>query len=247
MKVYATTQIGVGKTVCDDSVLVNDVILNNDSVDICDAEIKMICVADGVGGNSGGKDASQFVLNQLASISDINDIDDLKTKLLYINDELISYSKKEVDKNQMATTLTGIAKCNDKLLLFHVGNTRLYAMQGSYLKQISKDHTTYQYLMMRGCYEEAEACNKNEIMYCFGGGNGSFASGLTVCEIYDGEIPKTLVLTSDGIHDYVSIDDIEEIIAREEDDSVIADRLISKARENGSTDDASIVLIRSDI
>lgn len=247
MKVYATTQIGVGKNVCDDSVLVNDVILNNDSAELCDGEIKIICVADGVGGNSGGKDASQFVLNQLASISDINDIADLKAKLLFINDELINYAKNEAEKKQMATTLTGITKCDDKLILFHIGNTRLYAMQGAYLKQISKDHTTYQHLMMRGYYEEAEACNKNEIMYCFGGGNDSFAAGLTVSEIYDGEIPKTLILTSDGIHDYVDIDDIEEIIAKEDDDAIIANKLIGRAREEGSTDDASIVLIRSNI
>lgn len=59
------------------------------------------------------------------------------------------------------------------------------------------------------------------------------------------DLPKfnTLVLTSDGVHEFVDIDTLEEIInvniSGDEKCSLIEQR----ARNNGSQDDISIVLI----
>ena len=54
MKVTGEVRKGIGKKVCDDSALVNDMIVNEES---CAFELEghfNVGVADGVGGNSGG-------------------------------------------------------------------------------------------------------------------------------------------------------------------------------------------------
>lgn len=56
--------------------------------------------------------------------------------------------------------------------------------------------------------------------------------------------PFTLaILTSDGIHEYVDIDTIEDIINGEETFEEKCRMIIQKALDNGSEDDMSAVII----
>ena len=50
-------------------------------------------------------------------------------------------------------------------------------------------------------------------------------------------------MTSDGIHDYVDIDYMEEIICSKESPQEKCNALMQAASHNGSVDDSSIVLI----
>jgi protein phosphatase len=69
----------------------------------------------------------------------------------------------------MATTLTGFYFNDGQYKIVHVGNTRAYVKQGKYLKQITSDHTTYNWLLNSGQIEAAAKCNRSEITNCFGG------------------------------------------------------------------------------
>lgn len=51
-----------------------------------------------------------------------------------------------------------------------------------------------------------------------------------------------LIVTSDGIHDHVSIDEMEDIYCVADDKMVFCKRLIEQAVENGSIDDMSVVI-----
>ena len=75
------------------------------------------------------------------------------------------------DKSEMATTLTCVVATKDGYYLIHAGNTRLYVMQGSYLKQLTVDHTTYNWLVACGQYEVAKVCRKkrNQLLHWWRG------------------------------------------------------------------------------
>ena len=49
-------------------------------------------------------------------------------------------------------------------------------------------------------------------------------------------------MTSDGIHDYISIDLMEDIIAENGITALACEAMISAARDAGSKDDISIVI-----
>ena len=53
----------------------------------------------------------------------------------------------------------------------------------------------------------------------------------------------TLILTSDGIHDYVSLDEMEDIYCAEDDKLEFCKKLIEQAVENGSMDDMSVAFL----
>ena len=55
MKVCLCVEIGGGKSECEDTAIFNGTIINNQIVSIDDTNLRCIGVADGVGGNAGGK------------------------------------------------------------------------------------------------------------------------------------------------------------------------------------------------
>ncbi len=56
--IYVMTRAGHGRTVSEDAVLIGDEFLNNDTAILTIPYGRMICVADGVGGNNAGEVAS---------------------------------------------------------------------------------------------------------------------------------------------------------------------------------------------
>lgn len=237
--IYLSSHKGAEKNKSDDSVLIGSQIFS-EATEITDVpEEAFICVADGVGGNNAGDEASTFVLKALSE-SVWEGADSLRERLQHINEELIERGKENRALNDMATTLSGLYIKEGEMNLVHVGNTRIYTMQGRYLKQLTADHTVYNWLKSLGRIEEADACNKNEITSCFGGGDAKLLEKLQINPV---NFSKTLLITSDGIHEYVSIDELEEIINSDIPNDKKCDAMIEAARDNGSADDATSVLI----
>lgn len=245
MRVSVVVEKGRDKEKCEDAVLLSDSVVCDSTTEIKFELPTKICIADGVGGNLGGEFASHFVLTEITKIQEIQFEEDcIKRELLDINKKLLKYADGTDDKQQMATTLTGIFA--DELNMWYVqsGNTRLFIMQGSYLKQITKDHTTYQWLMECGQEEAANICNQNEIRCCFGGGSENYIKQLEVKKLDNWANITTMLMTSDGIHEYVNIDTLEELLLSGEKDIDIVRKMIALANENGSVDDKTAIIIR---
>lgn len=243
MKVTYSVKRGKNKYKCDDSALINSDVVNDNSGQVEVYGKSSIFVADGVGGNAGGDEASLYIVQAVQRI-DSEKIDSIKNCLLQINDELIQYGKTIVGHENMATTLTGIIFGNEKTVIVHCGNTRVYALQGSFLKQITSDQTTYQWLTSTRNFDAAENCNKSEIRGAFGGGTAKFVETLVVDNVFERGLPTTILMTSDGVHDVLEIDEIEDIVASDSCSSIEKiNMLIDSAVSKGSEDDCTAILI----
>lgn len=232
---------------CDDSAAVDNIICNDNKCSVDKGECYFVGVADGVGGNAGGKEASLYLLEQIFENEyNAGDIKDVRCFFEEMNGKLLTYADSLKDKKEMATTLTGLLFTNNTIYLIQSGNTRLYSLQGNYLKQMTVDQTTYQRLICRGDFEAAECCNKNEIYGCFGGGDEKFVKSLRIESVFQDGFPRVVLITSDGVHEYVNIDDMEDIINAEIEDTEIAESLVCLAEKNGSPDDKTVVIIRKD-
>lgn len=239
MKIIAITRKGINKIENEDRIVAGKTILAGGTLS-SEIERGILAIADGVGGNNAGSVASHFIANKICRLTDIT-----VEALQKINTELLTLSMEKIEYNGMATTLSGILFADKKACLFSVGNTRVYFLQGGkYLKQLTIDDTTLNYLLETGqlTVEEAESFGRrNEITACFGGGRaGLFKIKLNNIE----SINSPILLTSDGIHDFLSIDQMENIIGEYGLTEMACEEMISKARIQGSCDDISIVLGR---
>ncbi len=246
MKITVGVKIGEGKIECDDTALVGDSIINNAFYSVEVTPPILVCAADGVGGNAGGKEASLFITKELSAVNFYNKSkDEIVLSIKDINSRLIKYAKDNPGLLNMATTMTAIwIDEENSSYLIHVGNTRAYELRGTYLKQLTTDHTMYQWLKNHGQDEAAEGSNKNEIIACFGGGKEELIDSLMVEEVFTNGLPKSLIITSDGIHDNVSIDDIEECLKDSTDDETVIHTLMELAKNSGTKDDMTVMIIR---
>lgn len=243
MKIFVYSQKGNGKNICEDTAMVAGTIISDSYFEMQADQTYTAAIADGVGGNAGGDCASRYVLDKLKDIS-VADLSEeyLKQFIKGINKELLHYASLIPGKENMATTLTGIIATSDNFYMFHVGNTRVYGLQGNYLKQFTEDQTTYQWLLNMGKIESAEKCNKNEITHCLGGGNKQYGGAVFVKENNALNMCKRLLLTSDGIHEYVSIDELEDFVVGEVSEGTMK-LLVNKASKKGSLDDKTVIVI----
>lgn len=242
MKIYAMTEKG-DHNENEDRILINDTIVSAGTFEAkCDSDLK-ICVADGVGGNNAGAVASSFVCESLKTI-----VPSGKNDLVDINSQLLTKSTENANYSGMATTLSGICISDEKASSFHIGNTRIYVFQGSYIKQITEDHTSVNWLVKTGKLSKKETENydrRNEITACFGGGNPALINSLVFEERNEAlSNTKRIVLTSDGVHEYVSIDELEDVLNNDSlEPKSMCNEILSIAKANGSTDDKSIIII----
>ena len=229
MKISAVTRCGSGKNNSEDRIIIGGRILCNEEftgeVPPC-----VIGIADGVGGNAGGDIAAQFVCERLSECA--TDMDGFAG----VNAALLEFARKTPGKETMASTFSGIFPGGRAL---HIGNTRSYAVQGGYLKQITEDMTTYNYLRSLGRFEEAEHCAKNEITACFGGGNSSLFKPVVIDKTFKGKV----VITSDGVHDHVELDLLENIITLSSDDLSACHSIVQSAVNKDSEDDLSVAIV----
>ena len=240
--IYVATKCGESHSASEDTVLVGTEVFVNTNATVPFPQLGFICVADGVGGNCGGAKASNYICTALAEAEGLHP-DMLQRYLYEENEALIQLSKKTSEYSNMATTLSGVYIVDDEMFLLHVGKSRVYAKQGNYLKQLTSDHTTYNWLVNTGNVEAAQVCNKSEITNCFGGGNASLVRKLTItrCNSF-----SSLLLTSDGVHDHVDLDHLESILNSDSAGEKKCDEIIALAQAAGSKDDMTVILACKD-
>lgn len=240
MKIYAATQKGPTKAENEDRILVGNTILANG--EFCtEMSAGIVAIADGVGGNNAGAVASRMVCEALIAMG-------IPTPeaLAALNRSLIERSRSDAALDGMATTLSGICFPEGQMpFIFHVGNTRVYSVLArQYLRQITEDDTVVHYLIKTGKLTEEEAESypaRNEITACMGG-NQETLFQLKIIPL--GQVDGQYLLTSDGIHESLSIDELEDILGGSGPnlEAKVAE-LIGQARQQESSDDCSVILI----
>lgn len=224
----------------EDRILIGKHIINNDCF-VTDEVVNLIAIADGVGGNKGGAKASQFVCSKLSKSNEVT-YDLLKN----INHELIQSASQEYDYSKMGTTLSGIFFYNNTASMFHIGNTRINVLHGEYVRQITEDHTTINWLKKTGHLTNDEhnfENKKNEIYACMGGGKEQLFNNLIFNDNCKAIINASrIILSSDGIHEFIDINELEDLLYHF-DISLVCSKIIEAAEANGSVDDKSIIII----
>lgn len=210
-------------------------------------------VADGMGGHLGGKEASSYATGEFlkaiekassffSSYSDKQIENFIKNTVIKINKAIYTQSKETASLSGMGTTLVVCIIFNNKYYIANVGDSRLY-IKSNELKQITKDHSYVSELLEMGAITENEAKNhpnKNVITRAVG-------TEMSVQpDIYIGKLndDDTIILCTDGLTNMVSDDIISDVITNEKEANAITNKLIQLAKENGGTDNITVVTIK---
>ena len=140
----------------------------------------------------------------------------------------------------------------DKVIFaINVGDSRLYSLKGSVVKQVTKDHSYVQYLVDMGqmTREEAEVSSHKNIITRAVGTEVSVEGDIYTARLEEGSY---LLLCTDGLTNMVDNATICDIVSNERNASKIDQveldlkvrRLIDTANANGGHDNVTAVLVR---
>lgn len=247
----ADTDIGISKGTNQDSVLLKH--------GRCEkGEILLAIICDGMGGLDKGEVASATVIRKFSEWYDeklpfeLENIDmqviGEKWSLILkdLNAKIAEYGEKKGVR--LGTTFTGVLFINDMYVAAHVGDSRLYHLNTSGIKQLTIDQTFVEREVSRGTLtlEEAKTDKRrNMLLQCVG------ASEKIEPDMLIGKAEKgAYMVCSDGFRHEISESEMYEVLAplnlsgREAMHSKVK-YLIEQAKNRKEKDNISVILVKS--
>ena len=205
-------------------------------------------VADGVGGYAHGEFASQTVKevfeNTFVQMDQFDSVESYVRKTLYVAATMIMQKAMTDSMYKYAsTTVSGfIITRKNQLYVFNVGDSRVYLLREGELKRLTVDHSLVQELIDSGRITEEQAFRhpKKNIITKYLGAN---LSDLEVDVSKIGEMHKgdLLIASTDGLHDYVRDNKIQDFVKNYSGKESLAKVLCEWAFERGSKDNITVV------
>jgi serine/threonine protein phosphatase PrpC len=199
----------------------------------------LAAIADGVSGNEGGREASEYTIRGLLSdyyaTSDTWPVtQSLDRVLKAINSWVQHQGSIRAELAGMATTLTSLVLRGNFYYFSHVGDTRLYLLRKGVLSRLTADHVwdrpEMQHVLTRAI-----------------GLDSQLAIDHGMGELHEGD---AFLLATDGVWASISDHDLREhlsqLIRQELEAEAVASALIDSALAAGSQDNVSALVLRVD-
>ena len=190
-------------------------------------------VADGVSAAEAGKEASDTAVTSFISdYYSTHDTWSVKTSglkvLLALNRWLYGRGQNELKTDRgFVTTFSAIILKSSSAYIFHVGDSRVYRLRGGKLEQLTRDHATP-----------------------VGNGQTYLSRALGIDSKLEVDfhtvdlLPEdTFLMTTDGVHDWLSTREIEKLCNESTDWGATSEQLVAMASKAGSDDNLSAQLI----
>lgn len=207
-------------------------------------------LADGMGGRSGGRKASDQVMMTAKQLferysPDTDDATDLLTQVVQESHIVIKLTAISSEQEPHSTIAAFLINPRGDCHWAHAGDSRIFHFHGDQLVKRTMDHSYVQSLVDRGMITEQEAQvhpQSNILMGCLGTETDPPLTAHFIPQLRAGD---TLMACSDGVWHYFDNDELGSILsalsARE-----ASQFIIEKAREraHGGGDNLSLVIVK---
>jgi PPM family protein phosphatase len=207
-------------------------------------------VADGMGGRSGGRKASDQVIMTVKQLFERYDpeTDDARAYLTQMVEEshiVIKLTAVSAEQEPHSTLAVFLMNQNGDCHWAHVGDSRIYHFFGSQLLRRTSDHSYVQTLVDRGEISEQQAADhpkSNILTGCLGTEADPPIALHSIAKLRPGDI---LIACTDGLWHYFDVNELGTVLARLSAREA-SEFLIEKARQRagGSGDNLSLAIIK---
>ncbi|MDP1996076.1 MAG: Stp1/IreP family PP2C-type Ser/Thr phosphatase [Gallionella sp.] len=233
---------------------------NEDSV-AQEAACGLVVLADGMGGYNAGEVASGIAVSVVATEicqrlqgaspaeRDETTGDELGVLLLRDNIRKANASIFQAAQSQpqyagMGTTIVSGLFYDNRVVVGHVGDSRMYRLRGETLETVTRDHSLLQEQIDSGMISIEDARlskNKNLVTRAV----GIDAEVEPEIHVHDVQVGDIYLLCSDGLNDMVEDEDIQSTLyAMQSNLTLAAEQLIQMANDNGGRDNVSVILVK---
>lgn len=219
-------------------------------------DLGLFVVADGMGGHAGGNIASRIVVDTLERFfdklgdSDIGFGQDREQPSFAEQrvDLAIRMCKREVERRAvgdlapMGTTLVCLLVREGKVVLAHVGDSRIYRLRNGVAEQMTRDHSLCAELEAVGGHDLVKRLTGPYTAMITRSISASTNSKPDI-RVETVEPGDRYLLCSDGLTDRLSAEAIAEVMRTSEDPQEASSRLVQRAYASGSMDNITALVV----
>ena len=233
---------------------------NEDSV-ACEPAYGLVVLADGMGGYNAGEVASGIAVSvvvtevshslQNASPIDRDETSDeelgvmlLRNNIQKANASIFHAAESQPQYSGMGTTIVSGLFYDNRVVVGHVGDSRMYRLRGEVLETVTRDHSLLQEQIDGGIIsvEDARLSKNKNLVTRAVGIDAQVVPEIHVLDVLVGDV---YLLCSDGLNDMVEDEDIQSTLyALQNNLPLAASQLIQMANDNGGRDNISVILVK---
>lgn len=216
--------------------------------------LTIAAVADGMGGHAAGEVASRVAvdslleeLTALSSVEALEEADILQAlQAGFANANLAVQEQAEAPmRSGMGSTLTAVVLWRDRLLLGHIGDSRVYRLREGRLEQLTRDHSVVQEKVDLGLLTPEEALRsvqRNQLRRAIG---TSAVAEADVCSdtLAEGD---AIFLATDGAYASLEEDDFIHALSAAGEPQRTCDDLAERAAVRDGSDNVTLVCIATE-
>ncbi len=218
---------------------------NQDSVV---ADLPVFVVADGMGGVAGGEVASAAAIARFEGFRGAAavDADSVLAAVRSANSDVFARRFEDSERADMGTTLAGVAltrqEGTDVVLVFNVGDSRVYMSRGADFRRVTTDHSVVAELVAAGEIEETDAAThpeRNVVTRVIGGAPEVEVDSWVIAP----EIGDRFLICSDGLTGEIDDAALASAMFDTSDTVGLVNDLVEGALASGGRDNVSVVVL----
>jgi protein phosphatase len=224
-------------------------------------DLQLFIVADGMGGHNAGEVASQLAIEAIVGFvrrssegSEFSwpygidphlsyDGNRLRTAIYLANRRVFRAAEANDDYTGMGTTVVCALIAGGRLIVGHVGDSRLYMKGEKGFQQLTRDDSWAATILANELGGDRAALAKHPMRNVLTNVLGAREQ----TEIHLAEIPikgdETLLLCSDGLHSALDDRAIDRLLASTDDVPATAQALVTAALDGGSRDNVTALVV----
>ena len=229
---------------------------NNEDRVFADCGMGLFIVADGMGGQLGGEQASQMAVDIIPErihsrigsqvLADKAMAEVIRLSVLDANQQIIDLASRRSEYQSMGTTLVLLLVRNRSVFIAGIGDSRAYHLRGKRIDQRTVDHSLAQALYENGTISAKEAKEhryRNILWKYLGSKDVGVGPDVSVIDAVAGD---RFILASDGLTGVVADTEILRAVSSQPDAQKAAESLVSQALDNDSHDNVSCIAVYLD-
>ncbi|GAA2314598.1 MerR family transcriptional regulator [Streptomyces violaceusniger] len=203
---------------------------------------RLLAVADGFGGGRHAGEAAIEALKPLdAGVPGGELLSALEEAAHRAHESVSALAASDPALRDVGTTLTAMVWSGSRLGLVHIGDSRAYLLRDGELFQITHDHTVVQSLIDEGriTLEEAASHPQRALLLRAVGAGSAFEPDFA---LRDARAEDRYLLCSDGLTGVVPTEEIQRVLASEDDPGRAVRELVALANRAGGPDNVTCVV-----
>jgi protein phosphatase len=213
---------------------------------------RVFLVADGMGGQAAGEQASQLAVEIVPKeldktpfeVTEPNEVRDcIRRAILVANDSILHQGNSDPNTQNMGTTVVLAHIRGGKMYIAHIGDSRAYLVRQGKIERITTDHNLAQALYEANSITAAELDThkyRHVLWKYLGSREVGEGPDIAVIDIEPGD---RFLLATDGLTGSIHDKDLATQISSTLSPQACAEKLVQMALDNGSRDNVSCIVL----